>query len=140
MQCPQCKRDFPEDLILDMNIGKRIQTCPICQRQIRNKVHDLPRAAAFTGASALTRYNAAIAHLEATGQNADQFPSVAHLFPSEATETPAASPVAAVPAASPSAAPTETAPAVPAAPAPVQEAPAPAQEQAPAPAEDKPKA
>lgn len=79
MQCPDCKRDFPRDLLSEMAIcledGKlRYELkCPPCALKTRNQMHGLPADEPFDGPIAAAMHRRALKHLKATGQ---EVPSV----------------------------------------------------------------
>ena len=72
MTCPECKLDFPADLInpLVTNEGTRLvrPMCPICALHHRNMILGLPLDSPFEGRVARGMYNAATVHLARTTQ------------------------------------------------------------------------
>lgn len=75
MKCPDCQRDFPDELIIqgtfnDPVRGHRTESaCPICQLRKRNEMHGLPADTPFNGPMAADLHRRAIAHLTFSGQS-----------------------------------------------------------------------
>lgn len=64
MLCPECERDFPQELLHDLVTGKgRRKMCPLCGLRERNRMAGLPPDAPFQGGRAKEMYDAALAHL-----------------------------------------------------------------------------
>jgi hypothetical protein len=61
--CPQCKKQFPCELISPMfENGEYISCCPICALKRTREAHGIPNYM-FTGSMAKTMYERAIAFL-----------------------------------------------------------------------------
>ena len=51
--CPQCDREFPEELIERMIAGsEHFMTCPLCALRIMNELHGIPEGTPFRGEQA----------------------------------------------------------------------------------------
>lgn len=79
MKCQPCERDFPADMIQELEIGHvvmgqimaaqtRMPMCPICARDAVNKGNGLPPDTPFRAPGAQRLYNRAVAHVQATNQ------------------------------------------------------------------------
>jgi hypothetical protein len=68
MKCPDCKADFPSDLITDMCVnGSYRRVCPLCGLEIMRDLHGLPDYE-FTAPIAKDMYERAVNHIKVTGQ------------------------------------------------------------------------
>jgi|GEM_PF-2944242 len=65
MECTNCGRDFPKELIAPMNSseGHHVRLCPICALKLRNVIHDLPKLTPFEGPKAHQMFLAAVRYL-----------------------------------------------------------------------------
>jgi hypothetical protein len=76
MICPSCRRDFPAHLLTEMAIkpaGENLRyelKCPCCALALMNEMHGFPKGTPFTGTNAARMHMEALAHLQASGQEA----------------------------------------------------------------------
>ena len=95
MECPQCKRKFPDELITDIFIGGAVKnggyvpTCPICALFIRNEFHDMPPHTPFDGHQANFNHEQAIEHCLRSNQScADLRDPIGTVLWPDGTRTP----------------------------------------------------
>lgn len=73
MKCPDCQKDFPADLLDELEVGgdapvRRVLVCPLCALALVNRVARLPPGTPFRGPLARALHRRAVDHLKATGQ------------------------------------------------------------------------